>query len=103
MPQRRRVAITMLVMSTLSGLASTDAFGSPVSQHHLRASSIDRMLPFNANFLAEPSKRLLKRKHGREPTSVERRGRAQLGTASPLSSPTDGSPDSPACIPAELC
>jgi hypothetical protein len=103
MPRRTPVAITILAISMLSGLAFTNAFALAASPHHFRASSSDRMLPFNAGVPEEPSKRLFKGKRGQKPTLVERQGRARSVTTSPLSSPTNGSSDSPACIPAELC
>jgi hypothetical protein len=103
MPRRTPLASSILVMSMLSGLTFTNAFGLAASPHYFQASSSDHTLPFNASVLAEPNKRLLKHKRGQRPTPVERQGSARSVTTSPLSSPTDGSSDSPACIPAELC
>jgi hypothetical protein len=103
MLQRTRVASTILIVSTLSGLAFANAFGLAASPRHIGASSSDRMPSFNAKVPADPSKRLLNRKHRQEPTLAERHRRARSVTTSPLSSPTNGASDSPACIPAELC
>jgi hypothetical protein len=103
MPRRTRVAITILIISSLSGPAFTNAFGSSALPNHVRASSSERMLPFNTDGLAAPSKRLLKSKHMQVPNMAEQSRRARSVTSSPLTSPTNGASDSPACIPAELC
>jgi hypothetical protein len=61
------------------------------------------MLPFNANVLAAPSKRLLTPKHEHDPKAAHQRRETKPVSASPLSSPTNGASGSPACIPAVLC
>jgi hypothetical protein len=103
MLRRIRVAFIILILSTLSGLALTDAFGLGASPRHIRASSSHEMLPINANVLAASSNHLLKRKHRQEPTAVKQPRRTQSFTVPPLSSPTNGASDSPACIPAVMC
>jgi hypothetical protein len=101
--QRAHVAIITFIVSSFVGCTFADHVGLAATSHDVRTKPSQGMLPFNAIVLAESSKRLPTSRNRRGPREVEQRWTDQPVTASPLSSPTDGASDSPACMPAEFC
>ena len=117
MSPRSHVAIIALAVSALVGLAAADVglattlrgAGTTTHHGHLRSNATAHAATNHgatnhaATNHGAPRKHLLRFRPEQEPGAVEQRRNAPPATASPLSSPSNGAADSPACVPAGLC
>src|SRR5215831_12965678 len=112
MSPRSHVAIIALAVSALVSLAAADVglaatlrgAGTTTHHGHLRSNATAHAATNHAaTNHAAPRKHLLRFRPEQEPGAVEQRRNAPPATASPLSSPSNGAADSPACVPAGLC
>jgi len=102
MSTKSHVGIIALVVSALVGPAAADV-GLAATSRGVGTTTHHGHMRSNATNHAAPRTHLLRLRPEPGPGAVEQRRNAPSATAPPLSSPSNGAADSPACVPAALC